>query len=62
MCNDNFEIFEMLSLFEMWEAGDFFVGVGRGVVVFISFVGGVVVCYFFVVSEIVWIGNNYRLL
>lgn len=52
----------MLSLFEMWEAGDFFVGVGRGVVVFISFVGGVVVRYFFVVSEIVWIGNNYRLL
>lgn len=62
MCNDYFEIFEMFSLFEMWEAGDFFVGVGRGVVVFISFVGGVVVRYFFVVSEIVWIGNNYRLL
>lgn len=30
--------------------GDFFVGVGCGVVVFISFVGGVVVCYFLVVS------------
>lgn len=60
MCNDYLEISEMLSLPEMWEAGDPLVGVGRGVAASTSSAGGVVVRHLPAVSETVWTGNNYR--
>lgn len=57
MCNDYLEISEMLSLPEMWEAGDPLVGVGRGVAASTSSAGGVVVRHLPAVSETVWTGN-----
>lgn len=47
----------MLSLPEMWEAGDPLVGVGRGVAASTSSAGGVVVRHLPAVSETVWTGN-----
>lgn len=48
----------MLSLPEMWEAGDPLVGVGRGVAASTSSAGGVVVRHLPAVSETVWTGNT----